>query len=214
MTTPAVATEQQPASGNPSAEGAKPEGAATVAATATDTSLLGAEGVKPEGEAKPEGEGAKKTETEGAPETYEFVAPEGVELDKDLLGEFHPVAKELNLKQADAQKLVDIAAKIITKQFDALAATHEAWAESSRTDKDIGGDNLQPSLTLGKKVLDAFGSPELRTVLNETKLGNHPALIKAFAKIGKAMSEDVLVIGEGTTPSADPLHALYPTMKR
>ncbi|MEI6907818.1 peptidase, partial [Klebsiella pneumoniae] len=48
-----------------------------------------------------------------------------------------------------------------------------------------------------------FGTPELKEYLNGTGLGNHPELVKAFIKVGKAMSEDGMVTGkEGGQRSA------------
>ncbi len=45
----------------------------------------------------------------GAPEKYEFKAPEeGQELDKGALEVFEPIARELNLNNEQAQKLVDV----------------------------------------------------------------------------------------------------------
>ncbi|ECV7263739.1 TPA: peptidase, partial [Salmonella enterica subsp. enterica serovar Strathcona] len=44
----------------------------------------------------------------GAPEKYAFTAPEGQELDTSALAQFEPVARELNLTQEQAQKLVDV----------------------------------------------------------------------------------------------------------
>lgn len=55
--------------------------------------------------------------------------------------------------------------------------------------------------------MDKFGSPELKQYLNETGLGNHPELVRIFANIGKAMSEDGLVTGNsgGVKSAADVL---------
>ncbi|MCV5473515.1 peptidase, partial [Escherichia coli] len=76
-----------------------------------DKSQPGAEGDKSqEGEKKEGDQPAEKKEgdkPEGAPEKYEFQAAEGVELDADALKDFEPVARELNLTNEQAQKLVD-----------------------------------------------------------------------------------------------------------
>lgn len=166
-------------------------------------------------EQKAEGE-KKDDKPAGAPEVYaDFTAPEGVELDKDLLAEFTPLAKELNLTQENAQKFVDLAAKIVTKQFAAMEAQHLQWAEDAKADTEIGGDKLAANLALGKKVIDYAGGAALRTVLNDTGLGNHPALIKAFAKLGNLISDDTIERGKsGAADSGDPLAKLYPSMAK
>ncbi|MEC7472463.1 MAG: hypothetical protein VX946_03765 [Pseudomonadota bacterium] len=45
------------------------------------------------------------------------------------------------------------------------------------------------------KAIEKFGSPELRQVLNDSGLGNHPELVKFCHRIGKAISDDSLVLG-------------------
>jgi len=201
------------------------EGTSEVAAT--EDTLLGAavEQQTPDtGEVaeteKVEGDEGKETEgkeTKGAPEQYEdFSAPEGVELDVELTGELKTLAKELNLSQADAQRVADLGAKLAEKfagqQTEALAQARTEWTEQSRADKEFGGDKIDANLAVAKKALDTFGSPELKQLLNESGLGSHPEIIRAFYRAGKAISEDSLVTGEtrkGATPKT-PEAVLYP----
>lgn len=175
-----------------------------------------ADGTKPEGE-KPEGEKpeAAKPPEEGAPEKYEdFAAPEGVKLDAEAVEEFKGLAKELGLKQADAQKVADLGPKLMQKwqaqQAEALSTTVAQWADDTRTDKEIGGDKLDENLAVSRKALDTFGTPELKTLLNESGLGNHPEIIRAFYRAGKAISEDTHVRGNGTSPANNDAKSFYP----
>ena len=50
------------------------------------------------------------------------------------------------------------------------------------------------SIELSKRVIDKFGSQELKQQLDATGFGNHPELVRIFSKIGKAMGDDKLVI--------------------
>ncbi len=149
---------------------------------------------------------------EGAPEKYEFQAAEGVELDTEALKEFEPVARELNLTNEQAQKLVDAYPKILAgvqqRQAEAWQKTTEQWAADVKADKEIGGDKLISNLSAAQRALDQFGTPELKEYLNTTGLGNHPDLVKTFVKIGKAMSEDGMVTGgnEGQRSAAEVLY--------
>ncbi|HDZ1044363.1 peptidase [Klebsiella pneumoniae] len=142
----------------------------------------------------------KEQKQEGAPEKYEFQAGEGVELDAEALKDFEPVARELNLTNEQAQKLVDAYPKILAgvqqRQADAWQAQTEEWAATVKADKEIGGDKLTANLGVAQRALDTFGTPELKEYLNGTGLGNHPELVKAFIKVGKAMSEDGMVTGK------------------
>lgn len=173
------------------------------------TTLLG-ETPKPEGD-KPADDGSKPADPpkpEGAPEAYEqFKAPEGKEYDPHVLEQFSTAAKEANLSQDAAQKLLDKVAPALqerqTQQADALKSQ---WLNDSKSDKEFGGEKIQENLSIAKKSLDTFGSPELRKLLEDTGLGNHPEVIRFFYKSGKAISEDASFVG-GNAPAKGGLNA-------
>lgn len=162
----------------------------------------------------------------GAPDKYEFKAPDGVTFDDTVMTEFSTVAKELGLPQDAAQKVIDKLAPVIAKRnaeaaVSAMQTAAADWAKATQTDKDIGGEKLNENLAVAKKGLDRFGTPELRKLLGAydaktnpmgTGLGNHPEIIRAFLKAGRAISEDKFVPG-GTQPSKgerNAAKALYP----
>lgn len=157
----------------------------------------------------------KEQKQEGAPEKYEFTAGEGVELDTEALKDFEPVARDLNLTNEQAQKLVDAYPKILAgvqqRQAEAWQAQTEQWAADVKADKEIGGEKLTSNLSAAQRALDQFGTPELKEYLEGTGLGNHPELVKAFIKIGKAMSEDGMVTGAKTTTQSV-AQRMYPNM--
>lgn len=127
----------------------------------------------------------------GAPENYEdFTLPEGVELDEQAIEAFKPVAKELGLSQEGAQKLVDLYISQQGQQAEAFEAQKEKWAEEAKSDKEIGGAVFDQSVSLAKKAMEKFGTPELTAALEWSGLGSHPEIIRAFSKIGKEISED------------------------
>lgn len=210
-TAPAPSEQSAPAADAPAPAGepAKPEG---------DKPQSGAEGDKPQedkpadGEKPAEESDDEKQKQEGAPEKYEFTAGEGVELDTEALKDFEPVARDLNLTNEQAQKLVDAYPKILAgvqqRQAEAWQKQTEGWAESVKADKEIGGDKLTANLSAAQRALDQFGTPELKEYLNATGLGNHPDLVKTFVKIGKAMSEDGMVDGsnQGQRSAAEVLY--------
>ncbi|ELJ5794645.1 peptidase [Enterobacter roggenkampii] len=208
---PAPSEPAAPAAEAPAqvADPAKPEG---------DKQQPGAEGDKPQedkpvdGDKPAEKPGDKEQKQEGAPEKYEFQAAEGVELDTEALKDFEPVARDLNLTNEQAQKLVDAYPKILAgvqqRQEEAWQAQTEQWAADVKADKEIGGDKLTANLSAAQRALDQFGTPELKEYLNTTGLGNHPDLVKTFVKIGKAMSEDGMVDGsnQGQRSAAEVLY--------
>jgi hypothetical protein len=66
---------------------------------------------------------------------------------------------------------------------------------NSKGDKEFGGDKLSENLGVAKKALDAFGTAELRSLLNQSGLGDHPEVIRFMYRAGKAISEDRFVGG-------------------
>ncbi|MDW5502458.1 hypothetical protein R6Y99_21915 [Pseudomonas lundensis] len=151
---------------------------------------------------------AEKDKKPAAPEKYELAAPEGQELDANALAVFEPIAKELGLTQEQAQKLVDIYPQIQQQQAEAWSKQGEEWREQVKSDKEIGGDKYTANVGNAQKALDQFGSPALREYLETTLLGNHPELVRFFAKVGKAVSEDTMVMPNngGQLSAADVLY--------
>lgn len=141
-----------------------------------------------------------KDKADKVPEKYEFKSPvEGQELDAEMTAALEPVARELGLNNEQAQKLVDIYGKDILPKIEARqqenwAKQTEAWANEVKTDKEIGGDAFVANVGLAQKALDTFAPAGLREYLETTGLGNHPDLVRCFVKVGKAMSEDSMVM--------------------
>jgi hypothetical protein len=136
-----------------------------------------------------------------------------MKFDETVIGSFSEVAKELNLPQAQAQKLVDKMAPVMAaRQAEQLKAARDDWAKTARMDTEFGGDKLAENLGTAKKAYEAFASPELKNLLEETGLGNHPEVIRFFFRTGKAISEDGFIRG-GMTSSGqgqDMADRLYP----
>lgn len=155
-----------------------------------------------------------KDKADKVPEKYEFKAPvEGQELDAEMTAALEPVARELGLNNEQAQKLVDIYGKEILPKIEARlqenwAKQTEAWANEVKTDKEIGGDAFVANVGLAQKALDTFAPAGLREYLETTGLGNHPDLVRCFVKVGKAMSEDSMIMPNtgGQRSAADVLY--------
>jgi hypothetical protein len=108
------------------------------------------------------------------------------------------MAKEMGLSQEKAQKLYDIGVKSVQKSNTALLGTvktlQDGWLEASKTDKEFGGDGLEKNLAVAKSALK-FATPELKKILNESRLGDHPEMVRWMYRVGKAMAEDTFVPG-------------------
>lgn len=170
-----------------------------------------------------DGEAATGEETDLSsqtpPDTYaDFAMPEGVELDSALLTEATPLFKELGLNQDQAQKLVDFQAKQAKasseSQVDAFNQLMNDWQEQSKNDKEFGGDKFEENVGVARSAIDKFGTPELKQLLEEHGVGNHPEVIRFMVKVGKLTAEDVPG-GTNTPPSKaqDRVSLLYPNDK-
>ena len=234
-TTPNEPTSQQPKAG---ADAATEQ--ASAATTTTDKPVAGesAESTETtpakdtllsgdEGDKAGEG-GATKPEV---PETYVYTPPEGAELTDEIktaLASFDGKARELGLTQDQYQALVDFE---VERGGDALAAQDrayaervEGWADAVRTDKELGGtqSEVAEKLSISKRALDHFATPELRSLVSFPSeqnphglgLGNHPEFVRLMYRIGQQLGDSKLVEGETGQPASQDaaLRKMYPTM--
>lgn len=137
----------------------------------------------------------------GTPDAYALSAPDGVTIDARALELATPVFKALNLSNEQAQTLVPVAAEWAQairaqgeqQMLEHVAAERKAWFESARKDAEIGGSRFDTSVSLAAKALDTLGFPKgspFRALLDDSGLGNHPEMIRAFARVGRAVAED------------------------
>jgi hypothetical protein len=163
-------------------------------------------------------QGQQEQKAEGAPEAYaDFQVPEGFSLNEAVAPKFSEWAKTHNLTQEAAQAAVTLGAELVQQsqqaQAEAFTSMVADWRKQTEIDKEIGGPQLQENLSYAARLIDTF-APELRQVFDETGMGNHPVMVKALIRIGKAMSEDRLVGGQqqdqGGALSLE--QRLYPSM--
>lgn len=197
-----AAAQTQPATG----EASKP---AEVQAKEAGTIL----GASPEAgkEGNPSGESAKQT----APEKYtDFTLPEGMTIDKAALEKATPTFKELNLSQEQAQKLVTLQSELTNAQLTKIQDNFNSKVNEWKLESEkLFGAKANEEFAIAVKAIDRFGGQELRKLMDESGLGNHPEIIKAFNKIGKMLSEGQPPSGEKGAVEGDPLAKMYPTMK-
>jgi len=178
--------------------------------------------VPPAGDAeKPTTEGTetgKPPAKPAVPEKYDLKLPEGSLLEPSAVEQISSFAKEQGLSNEAAQKLLERESKsfasYVEKQKTELVKQTAEWLEAAKTDKEIGGEAFGQNAELAKRVVERYGSESFKKALNESGLGNHPELVRFVARIGKAMSEDQLVIpgtqSGGPKSAADTLYPNQP----
>jgi len=216
----------EPASA-PAAPAASPAPAAPATAPAQPTTLLTAAAAAADGEGKPAeapapapADGSKSDDGKGkpaaastdadlhAPEEYEPFTIEGdSQLDDAFLDTFKPLAKELDLPQAKAQKLAELGAKesqrlagkFVTDLQQRVDANAKNWETAVKADPELGGAQHEEVMGIAAKALKTFGTPELNSFLLESRLGSNPEVVRLLYRAGKAISQDGAVPGRSTT---------------
>jgi len=203
MTEAVAQTNEDPALSSPAAANTEAGQPALVETSAPS---------QPAPEGQPEATAPVKADS--APEAYaDFAMPEGISMDPSAMASFSAVAKELNLSQEAAQTMIDkMAPAMASRQQELLTQARTDWATAARSDKEYGGVKLSENLAVAQTAMDAFGTPELRALLNESGLGNHPEVIRVFYRAGKAISQDRFVSANGSPQGrpVDPADRLFP----
>lgn len=161
-----------------------------------------ADPAKPAATTEPAKEPAKPTEpvkpsTPAAPEKYELKTEDGSLLQSADLERIEAYAKARGLTQEQAQAVVDNEGIALKTFADGQKAQHaeriDKWIADTKADKELGGDNFVKNVEMAHRALNHFGSDTLKAELDKSGFGNHPEIVRVFAKIGQAMSDDSFV---------------------
>lgn len=146
------------------------------------------------GESQSDDAGNESSDT--LPDTYaDFTLPEGMELDSAALEQATPLFKELGLNQEQAQKVVSRYAELVQagsqKQIDDFNQTLTDWGNQAKSDSEYGGENFDKNLKIAQSAVTKYGTPELKKVLDDFGVGNHPEMIRFMVRVGATLQEDV-----------------------
>jgi len=109
---------------------------------------------------------------------------------------FKNKAFELGLSNEQASNLAGSFTELQQDQFKAMETQRAEFKEQSIENlKKEYGSRMDSKLNSARKAMKQFAGEEFVNYLNETGLGDHPALIKAFVNIGDNMLEDTLKDG-------------------
>lgn len=174
----------------------------TPAADAPKVPPAGTEG-KPNAEPTPP---AKPTE-------ISLERPDDSPLSEERFASVIEFAKANGYTQEQTEKLVEResveATSLVEEQNRKVAEAHKQWLEQSKNDPEVGGVNFEKSAELAKRVVQRFGSEELKKALNESGYGDHPELLRFIARIGKAMENDTFERSPGGNPPKKDLASVF-----
>lgn len=155
----------------------------------------------------------KPVEKAVVPEKYELKLPEGSQLSADRLEKISQYAKEKGLSQEAAQGLVEEETAAVNEFHSASIQSYQkqisSWAEETKKDPEIGGQNYEATIKLAQSGMKQVASPKLIELMDTVGFGNHPEVIRMFAKIGSAMQNDKLVRGNLSAVKNVPLEEKF-----
>jgi len=118
---------------------------------------------------------------------------EGITLSDEKLKTAKETFHKLGLTSKQASEIMRFYLGTVNESDTALRSSRQAQIDQGmRKLQEEFGDKHQAQIDLARSVVAKFGGDELVNYLNESGLGNHPALIKAFAKIGSGVLEDTI----------------------
>lgn len=143
-----------------------------------------------------------QADTRQDPPSYDgLTVPEGISFAPETLEAFKSLAREINLTQEQAQKLVDYESSFVLRgqadEQEEKRQTLERWAQQTRA---LYGAKLEEEISFALRAADAFGGPDFRALLEDTGLGNHPVIIRMLSGVGKAIGEDAFPGGKPAAP--------------
>ncbi len=154
-------------------------------------------------------EAAQSAEPAPPPAYEPFKLPEGISADEKGMSTFTNLLGELELAKGDHGKTQEVGQKLVdyyvAEQQSSLKRQQEyfvslfdkqktTWKEAFMKDPEIGGERWETSANAAKEFISTHGGSEaqqkeLRQLMEATGVGNHPAMIRIFAKAMVNMAE-------------------------
>lgn len=140
-----------------------------------------------------EAKGKIQSPPEG-PDSYQVTVPENFPVDNEFLKSAKAWAHQAGLSQAQFEAF---ARPYIDAQASALATQLSEIQKGVDGLKVEWGPDFDSNDKLATQAVRRFGGDELLQVLIETGMAKNPIVVKTFLAIGKAISEDKLIEGDG-----------------
>lgn len=143
------------------------------------------------------------------PDGYALNFADADSVDTALLAQYTSLAHEMGLNRSQAAKLAAMYENHVSgqvqRQMETLREAEKGWLAELRADKGFTVD-----MTHARRAVEQYGSPELMSVLEETRMGSHPVMVRFMAKIGKALAEPGFRATSGAGANKSAAEVLYP----
>lgn len=162
--------------------------------------------VKIPGEDADEKEVEKFRKAMGIPasaDDYKIELPEGMKIDEAeqvLLDAVKPIAHAANVPESVLSTFItgfkELEGQILNEHTADLERHQEAAITELRTE---WGKDHEANVNIANRAMNQFGGEDMVKFLNETEaaggvLANHPQMVRLFAKLGRQMSEDGVIL--------------------
>lgn len=148
----------------------------------------------------------------GRPETaekYEVSIPTDYKqyMPEEQVNQFKNVAHKIGLNNEQVNALVEYQKNTIDHEMNNQPARIDASRkESEKNLKDEWGYDYDKNVAKAKRALSVYGDEEILQLMN-TEAGNHPAVIKMFARLGEDVTEDMAKNTQNNSLAVSPLDA-------
>lgn len=148
----------------------------------------------------------------GRPETadkYEVSIPTDYKqyIPEEQVNQFKNVAHNIGLNNEQVNALIEYQKNTIDHEMNNQPAKIDASRkESEKTLKDEWGYDYDKNVAKAKRALQVYGDEEILQLMN-TEAGNHPAVIKMFARLGEDVTEDMAQNTQNNSLAVSPLDA-------
>ena len=111
---------------------------------------------------------------------------------------FREFAHDSGFTQQQAENILGLYNNIQEEENSASAQQVEDMKTQTQIDlQREWGRNYDGKLDYAKRAFGQIGTPELSKLMDDSGMGNHPEVIRAFSRVGEMLGEDSLVIGSG-----------------
>lgn len=129
-----------------------------------------------------------------APDKYAFRLPDGqraTDEDRALHAHMAPLLHKAGLAQWQVDLLAQGLEKFGHQHRDKLSRqTQQTYAAAVQELQRDWGASFDRHLDLANRAVRQFGGPDLVRALSASGLGHHPAVVRAFARMGAMLAED------------------------
>ena len=131
------------------------------------------------------------------PDGYEL-STAAKDVDNEALTKFAGVMHEAGLSKAQAGRIMGFYNDLVASSQQAREQEYNQRASTvTQALRQEWGAAFDDHLHAAQRAVVEYGGDELAKFLGDTKLDNHPALLKTFAKMGMALAEPSSLKGGG-----------------